>query len=179
MAQEFETKILEINQESIEKKLIEIGAVLQKDTILMRRWVFDVKTHEEWQGKWIRLRQIGDKTTITYKDRNGNEIGSTKELETSVENFEVMAEILQKLPWNTTAYQENKRKVYVYDNIEFCIDTWPSIPTYLEIESTSLEKVQQWLELLWLTGKDIWDVGMVEIYKKYGIDLHSHKVLKF
>lgn len=179
MIQEFETKVLEINQEEIEQKLLSLGAVLQEDTTLMKRRVFDIQSHEEGKWKWIRLRQKGNKTTITYKDRNGNEIGATKELETSVGDFDTMAEILQKLPWNVTAYQENKRKVYLLNEIEFCIDSWPRIPTYLEIEWFSKEKVQEWLELLWFVGKDEWDIGVIEIYQKYGIDLHSHKILKF
>ncbi|MEI7918900.1 MAG: hypothetical protein WCH65_01440 [bacterium] len=54
-----------------------------------------------------------------------------------------MAEILKKLKREVMVYQENKRKVYVYNEIEFCIDSRPKIPTYLEIESTSVEKVKE------------------------------------
>jgi hypothetical protein len=67
----------------------------------------------------------------------------------------------------------------VLGDIEFCIDTRPKIPTYLEIEWSSEEKVHQGLELLWLTGKDVWDIWVIETYERYGIDLMSHQVLKF
>lgn len=179
MAQEFETKILEINSEEIEKKLLAVGAILHEDTVLMKRWVFDVKAHEAGKGKRIRLRQKGDKTTITYKERNGNEIGATNERETSVGNFDIMAEILQKLSRETMVYQENKRKTYLLNDIEFCIDSWPKIPTYLEIEGPTQEAVHKWLEIVWCIGKDEGDIGVIEIYEKYGFDLHTYKVLKF
>ena len=124
----------------------------------MKRWVFDIQSHEGNQGKRLRLRQQGDKTTLTYKERSSLEIGSTKELETEVKDFDVMAEILQQIPWAVTVYQENKRKVYSWNDIEFCIDTRPHIPTYLEIEAGSKEQVQKALKLLELEGKDIGDM---------------------
>lgn len=179
MQQEFETKVLEIDVEAIEKKLQEIWATLTQDTILMKRWVFDVQAHKDGSWKRFRLRQKWEKTTLTYKERWGTAIGATKELETKVGDFETMAQMLQQLPRNTTAYQENRRKTYMFNDIEFCIDARPMIPTYLEIEWLSEEKVHEGLEVLWLTGKDEWDIGVIEIYQKYWIDLHAHKALKF
>lgn len=76
------------------------------------------------------------------------EVGSTLELETQVDNFDVMAEILQKLERGTMVYQENKRKVYSRNDIEFCIDTRPLIPTYMEIEAPSKEQVEEALKVL-------------------------------
>lgn len=179
MQQEFETKVLDINVAEIEQKLESIWAKITEDTTLMKRWVFDIQSHSDGKGKRFRLRQKWEKTTLTYKERWGNDIWSTQELEVKVSDFETMAKILQKLPWETTAYQENKRKVYMLDDIEFCIDSRPKIPTYLEIESTDIEKVKKWLEILWLTGKDEGDIGVIETYAKYGINLHSYKILKF
>ncbi len=177
--QEFETTVLNINVTEIEEKLQQLWAVVSEDTTLMKRRVFDIEAHADGKGKRFRLRQKGNKTTLTYKERWGTEIWSTHELEVKVDDFDTMAEILKKLQREVMVYQENKRKVYLLNNIEFCIDSRPKIPTYLEIESTSIEKVKEWLELLWLTGKDEWDLGVIETYAKYGIDLHSYPVLKF
>lgn len=58
--------------------------------------------------------------------------------------------------------------MYVYDNIEFCIDNWPHIDTLLEIESDSVENVNKGLKLLNLENKDIGNMGVLGIYKKYG-----------
>ncbi len=100
----------------------------------MKRRVFDIEAHKGGSGKWFRLRERAGKTTLTYKERSGIEIGDTKEIEVEVGNFEDMATILQQLEWNVTAYQENKRTLYVLDNVEMCIDSRPKIPAFLEIE---------------------------------------------
>ena len=53
------------------------------------------------------------------------------------------------------------------------------IPAILEIESGSEEKVREGLRLLDLEGKDEGHLGLLQIYKKYGIELHNYKELKF
>jgi len=177
MITEFETKVLDINFDEIEKKLIELKAERTED-LLMRRRVFDMESSNE---KWIRLRQKQDlneswkiwKSTITYKLRWWNEIWSTNEIEIKVNDFEKAYELLSKLKRKSKHYQENKRKTYVYNNIEFSIDSWPMIPTYLEVESSSIEKVKEWLKLLWLEWKDNWDLSVLSVYKIYWIDLNS------
>ncbi len=179
MFHEYETKILDINVNEIETKLNKLWAALIKPETLMRRRVFDVQAHSQNTGKRFRLRQQGNKTTLTYKERWWLDIGSTKELETEVSDFDIMAELLQKLERQTMVYQENKRKVYSRNDIEFCIDTRPMIPTYLEIEAPSKEQVEEALKILWLEWKDVGDMWMIEIYKNHNIDLHSYNILKF
>lgn len=179
MFHEYETKILDINVAEIEEKLTKLWAVVLEDEVLMKRRVFDTQAHNGNMGKRFRLRKKGEKTTLTYKERNGLEVGSTLELETKVGDFEVMAEMLQKLERQTMVYQENKRKVYSRNDSEFCIDTRPHVPTYMEIEAPSKEQVEEALKLLWLEGQDVGDMGMIAVYEKYGMNLHSYKELKF
>jgi len=76
------------------------------------------------------------------------DVGSTKELETEVEDFDTIAELLQKLERQNMVYHENKRKVYSRNDVEFCIDTRPMIPTYLEIEAPSKEQVNEAIKAL-------------------------------
>lgn len=68
---------------------------------------------------------------------------------------------------------------FFYNGIKFTLDSWPKIPTYLEIEASSEEKVNEGLKLLGVEGKDVGHMGTLTIYKKYGTDLHSFKELKF
>lgn len=175
MSQEYETKILDINSQEIETKLISIGAK-KKFEVLYKRWVFDIESKET---QWIRLRDDGKTSTLTYKKRTGSGICETEEIETQVLDFETTAQILQKLNFKDKYYQENKRTMYELNNIEFSIDSWPMIPTYLEIESTCEKKVKEGLKLLNLENKDIGNISVVNVYKKYNIDLHSIKNLKY
>ena len=86
--------------------------------------------------------------TITYKKKSGQGIDETEEIEVNVDDFEKAAQILNKLNFSERKYQENRRKFYRLGDIEFCIDSWPRIPTYLEVESHSEEKVLEGLSLL-------------------------------
>ena len=42
--------------------------------------------------------------------------------------------MLEEMGYKAHTYQENKRTRYMLDGVEFDIDSWPYIPTYLEIE---------------------------------------------
>jgi len=182
MGTEYETQVLDINVEEIVKQLRQLSA---KETpeIIQKRWVFDIKClgHENpGMGEWIRLRQSGNETTITYKNKRGIGLDETEELEIMVGDFEESAKILSKLSCFTGKYyQENKRHKFLLDGIVFTLDTWPMIPTFLEIEAKNKEDIEKGLDLLGLKGKESGHLGLINIYKKYGIDLHSHKEIKF
>lgn len=175
MAKEFETKVLDINVSEIEKKLLDLGAKKQPQ-VLMKRWVF---VFDSFGNEYIRVRDEGDKITLTYKKKRGRGIGQTEEIEVEVNDFKKTAEILFKIPWQAKYYHESKRTLFLLKDIEFTIDLRPKIPAYLEIESLSEEKVKQGLSLLKLEGRDVGDLHIKDVYLKYGIDLFSFPELKF
>ena len=53
------------------------------------------------------------------------------------------------------------------------------IPPYVEIEGKNEEEVVKILELLDLQNEKVTSLDVESIYKSYGIDLASIKVLKF
>ena len=80
---------------------------------------------------------------------------------------------------NGKSYQEKKRISYVLNNHEIDIDTWPGIPTYMEIEGESEEDINGILNLLGYSMKDTISCTVDEVYKKMGIDMLSIRELKF
>jgi len=180
MDQEFETQVLDIDKERLIKKLRKLGAAEEEEQ-LQRRWVFDLDPcTAKSTGEWIRLRQVGErKPTITYKNKKGAGICDTKEIELTVDNFETAHKLLSMLPFKGNYYQENRRHKFILKGIEFTLDTWPKIPTFLEVEAKSEEKVHEGLRLLGLEGKDAGHIGMIAIYQKYNITIHDIPVLKF
>ncbi len=177
MNNEFETKVLALDKAVILQKLKDLGATEEAE-VLLKRYVFDMS---EENVEWIRLRTNGQKTTLTYKYkvRFNTKIGETVEIETDVSDFDKTAEILKKIAFKEIFYQENKSQTFRYQDVEFVIVDWPLLPTYLEIESSSEEKVKEGLKLLGLDGQDVGDKDIVEIFHDHGIDLHSYKELKF
>ena len=52
------------------------------------------------------------------------------------------------LGYEHSMYQENKRTIYRLGDIEFDIDTWHMIPTYLQIEGKNKEQVAEMIKKL-------------------------------
>ena len=175
MHTEYEVRILEIDVEEVKKKLDNLGANLEWDHV-QRRYVYDFIPKLE--GKWIRLRTNGDKTTLTIKDIVTSKIDGTRELEIEVDDFDKTNLILEELGYEAKGYQENRRAQYRLNGVEIDIDSWPLIPTYLEIEGKSEEEVYSIVELLGFTKDDITTRDVEGIYLDYGHDLETIYNLK-
>ena len=177
MHTEIEERILEIDVEKTIKKLDELGAV-KKGEWFYRRYTYDFTPKRE--SEWIRLRTNGEETTLTYKNVETREIDGTKELEISVDDFDETNEFLKILGYEYKNYQENKRIRYMLDDVEIDIDTWPMIPTYMELEGPSIEKIKEVEKLLEVDKDKITTLYADEIASEiYGIDILSIKELKF
>ena len=177
MKTEYEIRVLEIDVEEIIKKLEELGAT-KKGEYAQKRYVYNLRPVED--GKWIRLRTNGEKTTLTYKDIVSNTIDGTKEVEIEVDDFENSNELLERIGFMNKGYQENRRIQYILNGVEIDIDSWPKIPTYMEIEGESEEEVLKMVELLEIDKSKLTALGCSDIYKEiYGIELEKIKELRF
>ena len=176
MNTEYEIRVLEIDKQKLIDKLERLGAEFKGDNE-QRRYVYDVIPKED--GKWIRLRTNGKKTTLTYKNVVSTTIDGTKELEVEVSDFEKTNELLENMGIKNRGYQENRRTQYVLNGVEIDIDSWPMIPTYVEIEGKNEDEVLKTLDLLELPKDKVTTLDVESVYTKYGIDLNDIKVLKF
>lgn len=174
---EIEIKILEINVEDFVGKILKLGAS-EVGTFFQKRYVYDFNPSDP--NKWIRLRTNGEKTTLTIKEiKEKDAIDGVEELEIVVDDFEKMNIILNQLGYKSRNYQENYRKIYLLGDTEISIDSWPLIPTYVEIEGKSKEDVLKVLSLLKGSGKET-ALDVDSIYREiYGIDIKQIAELKF
>lgn len=154
---EIEVKFLNINPESIEKKLKEIGAEKVGEYFYRRR-VFD---YPDWRldknHSWLRLRDEGEQITLSLKKRLGvdednkkNNDAGMEEIEIKVNNFDETANLILSLGFVEKHYAENKRTRWLKDGVEFDIDIYPELETFLEIEAPTWEKIDEaigWLDL--------------------------------
>lgn len=174
---EYEVRVLEINKDEIKSKLRQLNAVLIED-VFQKRYVYDFKPVVT--NKWIRLRTNGSKSTLTIKNVESSNIDGTREIEIEVSDFDITNEILEELGYTPRGIQENKRIKYDLNGVEVDIDTWPRIPTYLEIEGTSEEEVYNALELLGIPKQKATSLDVQSIYEEiYGIDLNKEPNLSF
>ena len=97
-----------------------------------------------------------------------------------VSSFEETNEMLEVLGYKHKNYQENKRIRYYLNDVEIDIDTWPMIPTYMEFEADSIEKIKEVEELLEVDKSKLTTLFCDDIATEiYGIDINSVKELKF
>ena len=177
MKTEYEVRILEINQIEMIKKLEQFGAT-KRGEFDQKRYVYDVKPVQN--GKWIRLRTNGKKTTLAYKDIVSNTIDGTKEIEFEVSDINKAEEFMNKIGFDYRSLQENKRIQYVLDGVEIDFDTWPMIPTYMEIEGENEEQVNAMIEKLGIDKSKVTALNCDDIYRDiYNIDIHGIRELTF
>ena len=177
MHTEYEVRILDINKDEIIKKLENLGAQKVSEFNYKRRvYNFNPPTDH----KWVRLRTDGKKTTLTIKKIEDFTIDGTKEMEIEVSDFEETNRMLEELGYISHTYQENQRIRYMLDEVELDIDTWPYIPTYLEIEGKNENSVKETLRKLNLDKTKATTLDVQGVFKEfYNIDIASVPVVKF
>ena len=184
--EEIEVKFLNIDPIAIQEKLKNIGANKIGEYFYRRR-VFDYPDLRlDKQGAWIRLRDEGDKITLTFKQRLGITAHdgtasdkSMEEVEIIVDDFDKTTTLLEKFGFTEKFYQENKRIRWVKNNIEFDIDTWPKLKPYLEIEAGSWEEIDDAIKILGLNMDDKKIFSTNQIYKLDGINELDYKRITF
>ena len=180
MNNEIEAQFLDIDKDEIRKRLEEAGAKLVKPEVLMKRTVFDVGPHT-----FARVRdEGGGKIVMTYKNvRDDTSIMGTKEVNVEIDSYENGVLLMASCGLEKKAEQESYRETWMLGPVEICIDTWPWIPTFVEIEGPSEELVWETAEKLGL-DKTKAKFGSVDTTYQhyYGIDTdtvnsHTPKIL--
>ena len=177
MKTEYEVRVLEIDKDELIRKLESLNAT-KVGEFNQKRYVYYTIPKEN--GKWIRLRTNGKETTLTFKDVTSDKIDGTKEVEIEVSDLELTNEFLNKIGFFSKAYQENNRIRYILDDVELDIDSWPLIPTYLEIEGKDENSVLDMIEKLELDKSKVTSLDVQSVYEKfYNIDISKIKDLRF
>lgn len=153
MNTEIEAKFLDVNIEAIRKTLQQQGALLEEPMRLMQRALIEEPHHKKVRG-FIRIRDEGNKVTLTYKEHQKNKIGGAKEVEVVVSSFEDTVKLFQEAGWSYTTFQESKRETWTLQNTEVVIDEWPWIKPYIEIEGNSEADIKEVAVLLGFEWKD-------------------------
>lgn len=145
MKQEIEVKFLSVVIDDVRQKLTAAGAICTHPMRLMRRAIIDypdIRLQRE-KDAYIRVRDEGDKITLTYKQFTSLELGGALELETVVTDFETTIKIFEATGLTTKSFQESKRETWELDGVEVVIDEWPWLNPYIEIEGDDEKSIEQ------------------------------------
>jgi len=178
---EYEATFENINKDEIRDKLKVIGAVLVKPECLHKRVTFNLPLSVRVPNSFVRVRDEGDKITVTLKVVEGHGIEKMKEINLDVDSIEKAQELLLFLGCVKKAYQENKRELWKLNDTEITIDEWPFLAPIVEIEGSSENRVKEVAEKLDFDYKDAIFGPITVVYaKKYGIseDVINNKTPK-
>ena len=174
MQKELEASILGVNKNQIRKKLLVLGATLKKKEGLMRRRNFSLPKEKDIAGTWLRVRDEGDKITLSFKRcSNKQKINTLEELCLQIDNFDIACEFLLSIGAKDRSYQETKRELWLYRGAEITIDTWPGMKPFIEVEGKSEKLIRSIIEELRFdyTKEAVFGSADIKINKELGIPL--------
>jgi adenylate cyclase class 2 len=173
---EREVKVLNIDKEEIEKKLIDIGAVLVKDENQIN-YRFDTDDYylKKIHNGYLRIRIIKNnlsgktKSTMTFKRSiKRDSLRVNEEIDTDLSDWESASKIIELLGYKRKRPGYKHRRSYIYDDILFEIDTWDEQTygkPYLEIEVNSDEELEKAIIILNLDRSQITTKSIDELRK--------------
>jgi adenylate cyclase, class 2 len=163
---EIESKFYPINIDSIRSSLHALGANCTYPMRLMRRVVFDNIQNPKLPVAYIRVRDEGNKIVLSAKDYADIESGHLhqRELAVDVGDFTKTVDLLTLMGLKPTNRQESKRETWAFKNSEICIDIWPGLEPYIEIESPSVAELEDIIKLLPLSKTRRYEGGALQIY---------------
>lgn len=184
--EEIEVVFLNIEKATLEEKLQSIGAHKVKD-IFYRHVAMDYPDYRlNKDNSWIRLRDEDGEIILAYKKRLGvtSQDGSTndegmEEVEVAVDSYENTKLFLQKVGFIEKHEAEKKRTRWQKGSIVFDIDTWPAIPTFLEIEAPTWEDIDTATQELGFNPQERKICSANQIYKMYGMDVDDYHRISF
>jgi adenylate cyclase class 2 len=149
MQTEIEAKWLNIDKDAFRKVLVDAGAKLMVPERQIVRQVYDFPDGILGSiGGWVRVRNEGHVITMSYKQLNDRTLHGTKEVTVVVRDFDIACSFLESIGLESKSIQETKRESWKLDDVEIEIDTWPWIPSFVEIETNSEAALKQTAELL-------------------------------
>lgn len=164
MNKEIEIKFANVSHEEIRKKLIALGAICVVPERLMKRVVIHTAAMTA-KNAFVRVRDEGDRVTLTYKQFDEDTIDGAHEYETTVSNFDDTVHILSAAGLEYDVYQESKRENWELEGVEIMLDEWPWLNPYIEIEGHSEAAIQDVAEKLGFTWSDGLFGGVANLYK--------------
>ena len=136
MKTEFEAKFINVDLISFRNQLIKIGAKQTQKMRTMRRAIID-NSEMKQKNAFLRVRDEGNKITLTYKQFNDLSVDGAKEYEIVVSDFQATIELLKSAGLPYRSFQESKRETWKLGDAEIVLDEWPWLNPYVEIEGNS------------------------------------------
>lgn len=141
MQSEIEAKFVNVSIDDVREKLTSLGAECIAPMREMRRVTIDTPALKQ-KDAFVRVRDEGNRTTLTYKQFDALSVDGAKEIEVTVSDFEATIELLSQAGLPYGSMQESRRETWQLDCVEIMIDEWPWLPPYIEVEGKTEAEVK-------------------------------------
>lgn len=151
MNTEIEAKFVDVNHDDIRDRLKRLGATLEQPMRLMRRVVIHTPRMTE-KNAFVRIRDEGYRTTITYKQFDSDSVDGAKEYEVQADSFDTAINIFSEAGLVYDSFQESRRENWMLNGVDIMLDEWPWLNPFIEIEAPSVNEIKSLaikLELPW------------------------------
>lgn len=177
---EIEAKFLAVDVEALKRALLELHAVDLGEDHIYEVIIYDKDL--TWRGKEqsIRVRKMRGQVLVAYKNHHTSELGGTDEIEFEVSDFEKAKAFFAAVGFVVYREQEKKRHTFTLAGVAIDIDTWPKIPTYVEIEGESEALVREVSEKLGMDwSKAVFKSAGKVIEEEYNIPVAEYRHFTF
>jgi adenylate cyclase class 2 len=166
---EIEVKFLEIDKPKLIEKLKSLGASDLGEELLTQKIFRDKAGKWKNEGKFARIRMTSKGIVFTYKHVENRTATGTIEIEFEITQPDKLEAFLIAMDLELVHESEKRRHKFRTDNIIVDIDTWPKIPTFVELEGPTEESIKNLTSKLgfdWTKGKfGTYDLVIEEEYK--------------
>ncbi len=174
MVKELEVKILNIDLEEMEKKIISLGGNLIAKEIQVNTLIdSSERPIKDNINAYLRIRETKDvlnnKSDITLtlkKIISTDGLRENIEMNSEVENKEVILQIFRELGYDRIEEGYKERKSYKLQNARFDLDVWDekTYPyPYMEIEVETQEDLDRMIKLLQISKENISTKSIMEL----------------
>lgn len=178
---EIEVRFLEINQNDVIQSLKDLGAIDHGEDMLEEVIFYDKDLKWRDSGKeFVRLRKNKKGVFLTYKHHVSETADGTEEIEFTVGDMNKAEVFLERLGLVAYRHQQKKRYSFQLGEVFADIDTWPKIPTYIELEGPTEESLKQAAAKLNLDWQNVvLENARLVIENRYNIPVGNMKWFTF
>lgn len=172
MHTEYEATFSRVEKNDMRQRLRGIGATLVKPEFLQKRTTFNPPVDTHLPGAWLRVRDEGDKVTMSLKSLQGNRIEDQQEICLTVSDYAQAIALLSVMGCQEKAFQETKRELWKLGDVEVTIDEWPYLEPFVEVEGPNEESVRSVAEKLGFVWSQAKFCAVGTLYnEKYNVPL--------
>lgn len=158
MPVEVEVKIKVNDFEDIEYRLLDGGALLEEIVRQRDRYFQHPSRDFNETDEALRIREDGDRFYLTYKGPKFDPKSKTRvELNTEISSVKNITHTLEQLGFREVGVVSKERKIYLYNELQFCLDNVESVGLYVEVEKIIPDKshYEKERELIFKTIKEM------------------------